>query len=218
MAESGAGILIKRWKRRSAARPGELKEAALRLFAERGYAATTIEDIARAAQVTVGTVYRYFPDKAALLTALIEDATAEPLAEAVAEEAPRATLERIWAASRAQPHSEVLRILVAEGAHFPELVTRYRERVLEPLVRRLAGLPALRSRPEPLLEGRALLAQVLGTGLLAGCPPNVPALIPQVAAELTLGRLATGAGEPPRGERPRSESPAPRRPAGPEAW
>lgn len=44
-----------------------IEAAAERLFAERGYGATSIADIAAAADVAVGTVYRFFPDKPALL-------------------------------------------------------------------------------------------------------------------------------------------------------
>ena len=41
-----------------------------RLFADKGYTNTTMNDIARAAEVAVGTVYRLFPDKPSLLAAL----------------------------------------------------------------------------------------------------------------------------------------------------
>jgi AcrR family transcriptional regulator len=44
-----------------------LQAAALRLFAERGYDATTVADIARAANVTHRTFYRYFDGKDGLL-------------------------------------------------------------------------------------------------------------------------------------------------------
>src|SRR3954452_19910154 len=44
-----------------------LQAAALRLFAERGYVATTVADIARAANVTHRTFYRYFDGKDGLL-------------------------------------------------------------------------------------------------------------------------------------------------------
>ena len=43
-----------------------LREAGARLFAERGYEATTVRDIAQAAQVTERTFYRYFDGKEGL--------------------------------------------------------------------------------------------------------------------------------------------------------
>jgi len=51
-------------------RRGDLLDAAARLFVERGYEATTVEDIARAAGVAKGTFYLYFRTKDQLLTAL----------------------------------------------------------------------------------------------------------------------------------------------------
>lgn len=47
-------------------------EAALRLFRERGYEATTVEQIAEAADVAKGTFFNYFETKEAILPALVE--------------------------------------------------------------------------------------------------------------------------------------------------
>jgi AcrR family transcriptional regulator len=46
--------------------------AAARVFAEKGYAATRIIEVARAAQVGKGTIYEYFPSKEALFFAVFE--------------------------------------------------------------------------------------------------------------------------------------------------
>lgn len=61
-----------RWVRRPEERPREILAAALRLFASKGYTATTLVDIANAAGVTKGTVYYYFRNKQTLLARLAE--------------------------------------------------------------------------------------------------------------------------------------------------
>ncbi|HTO06474.1 MAG TPA: helix-turn-helix domain-containing protein [Myxococcota bacterium] len=48
-------------------------QAAESLFARRGYEATSMADVAERASVGVGTLYHHFPDKRALLLALIDD-------------------------------------------------------------------------------------------------------------------------------------------------
>jgi AcrR family transcriptional regulator len=52
-------------------------DAARALFAERGFEATTIADIAEAADLGFGTFYRYFPDKEAVLEAVLDLGRAE---------------------------------------------------------------------------------------------------------------------------------------------
>jgi AcrR family transcriptional regulator len=63
---------VLRWERRPDERPNELLEAALRIFAERGYASTRLEDIAASVGVTKGTIYHYFATKEELLLRAIE--------------------------------------------------------------------------------------------------------------------------------------------------
>jgi len=50
-------------ERRKEARPGELLQAALTLFVEKGFAATKVEDVARMAGVSKGTLFLYFSSK-----------------------------------------------------------------------------------------------------------------------------------------------------------
>lgn len=66
-----------------------LLDAALTIFAQRGYAATGIREILKSAGVTQPTLYHHFTDKAALLQALIEQHYGESqqrLAEVIADE------------------------------------------------------------------------------------------------------------------------------------
>lgn len=53
----------RRWRRMPHHRPGQVLDAALQRFSDVGYEQTSVRDIARAAGVSVGTVYRYFPSK-----------------------------------------------------------------------------------------------------------------------------------------------------------
>lgn len=61
-----------RRERRPAERPGELLDAALRVFAARGYRNATLEEVAAAAGVTKGAVYHYFDNKEQLLSSALE--------------------------------------------------------------------------------------------------------------------------------------------------
>jgi AcrR family transcriptional regulator len=61
-----------RWERRPDERPKELLEAAITIFAERGYRKTRLEEVAEAAGVTKGTIYYYFDTKEELLLRAVE--------------------------------------------------------------------------------------------------------------------------------------------------
>ncbi|MCU0701893.1 MAG: TetR/AcrR family transcriptional regulator [Myxococcaceae bacterium] len=58
-------------RRDPAARRAKVLEAATRLFAERGYEATSVNDVAAEAAVSIGALYKYFPDKPALLEGVL---------------------------------------------------------------------------------------------------------------------------------------------------
>ncbi len=55
------------------ARRRRIQQAARAVFAEKGYAGTSIEAVARAAQLSVGAIYLYFRSKEDLYISLIED-------------------------------------------------------------------------------------------------------------------------------------------------
>jgi AcrR family transcriptional regulator len=75
-----------------------MMQAAVHVFAEKGYNAATIRDIVTAADVAVGTFYFYFPDKETLFVYLYEE-TAEFLLQAIRQAVTvRATLPKQLAA------------------------------------------------------------------------------------------------------------------------
>jgi AcrR family transcriptional regulator len=67
-------------ERRQATQAAILK-AAKRLFGERGFATTTIDDVAAAAGVAKGAVYHHFETKEALFEAIFDQVSQELLAE-----------------------------------------------------------------------------------------------------------------------------------------
>jgi len=75
-------------------------DAALTLFAERGFHGTSVPDIAHLAGVGAGTIYRYFEGKEALVNALYQHHKAELgkalLAGFDGHTPPRAAFHRFW--------------------------------------------------------------------------------------------------------------------------
>ena len=76
-----------------------MMQAAVRVFAEKGYYAATVRDIVSAADVAIGTFYFYFPDKETLFIYLYEE-TADFLLQTIEQAmASRATLPHQYAAA-----------------------------------------------------------------------------------------------------------------------
>ena len=74
----------RRRRRRKEARPSEIIDAAMALWSEKGFAATKLDDVAKAAGVAKGTIYLYFDSKEALFQSAMEDrlvATIEQVGE-----------------------------------------------------------------------------------------------------------------------------------------
>src|SRR3984957_14243277 len=85
-----------RWRRRKTARPGEILEAALSVFAESGFAAAKLTEIARRAGVSKAALYLYFETKEDLFRAVARGLVAPNLTAMAAalesSEAPFAEL------------------------------------------------------------------------------------------------------------------------------
>lgn len=138
-------------------------EAAGRLFGERGYERTRLDEIAAAAGVTKPIVYRHFDSKRALYLALLdrhrEDLSgfvAAMPAEGTPEQRLRAVLE-VWL-DYVQARSYAWKMLFRDTGGGPEIAARRREvhaearAVLAELIGSLAATPVPPREVEPLAE------------------------------------------------------------------
>jgi AcrR family transcriptional regulator len=128
-----------RWARRKEARPAELLTAALELFTERGYAATRLDDVARRAGVSKGTVYLYYASKEELFKAVIREGLVPVLerGERMVAEHRGSTAELIrslihgwWESIGATPYAGITKLMISECRNFPELGTFYVDEVI----------------------------------------------------------------------------------------
>lgn len=138
-----------RWQRRKEARPGEIVAAALEVFVEHGFAATTLADVARRAGVTKGTVYLYFANKEALFKAVVRETIVPVIAqgEALARShtgSARDLLERLvreyWRLVGETALAGIPKLMMAEAATFPELTRFYYDEVVARGHRLTAGV------------------------------------------------------------------------------
>jgi AcrR family transcriptional regulator len=129
----------KRWERRSEARPAELTAAALAIFAERGFAATRLDDVAARAGVSKATVYLYFKSKEELFEAVVGAAVSPRIEQATALvdafEGSTANLIRtlvtIFEGALDSPFPAIAKLIVAESSNFPELAKLWSRVALE---------------------------------------------------------------------------------------
>jgi AcrR family transcriptional regulator len=128
-----------RWERRKDARPQELLAAALDLFVERGFASTRLEDVARQAGVSKGTLYLYFENKEELFKAVVRNSIVPVIGEAeesIAEfeghsgDLLRSVIHSWWQRVGATKASGIMKLVTAEAGNFPELAQFYQDEVV----------------------------------------------------------------------------------------
>jgi TetR/AcrR family transcriptional regulator len=136
-------------ERRKEARPGELLDAALDLFVEKGFAATRSEEVAARAGVSKGTLFLYFPSKEELFKAVVRENISGRFAEWMQEfetfEGSTADMVRYcmrvwWERIGATRASGITKLMISEARNFPELAAFYQQEVIRPgtaLVRRI---------------------------------------------------------------------------------
>jgi len=153
--------------------------AALEVFVEKGFAAARMDDIARAASLSKGTVYLYFPSKEDLFEAVLRNVALPNVEhmEGLMRDAPSVSVA-LDGVAQFVPHliretrlPQIMKLLISESGTFPQIVQAYREDVLDRLLVAVAGLLARAHEagdidaPEPMLAARLVAAPIAFSAL-----------------------------------------------------
>jgi AcrR family transcriptional regulator len=138
----------------------QVLDAGLKLFSRQGYRATTVREIADAANVSTGNVYHHFPDKEAIFRTLLEefsviaDSKRYPYSRALADGRFPDNLEQLGLAARDsvrefRPYIALIYVDVIEfdGTHIQTFYSHMAQRYAAML--RGGGLQEIRSRLRP---------------------------------------------------------------------
>ena len=186
---------------RKAALRGRILDAARALFVSRGYTATSMQDIVKAAGTSIGNCYFYFPDKAALLLALAEEANtviSQQVDQAIAAAGDDPVAQLAVAVARGAQalleQRDLAQVLVIE-AHQPEVRARMLAHFIARVTQVFTAAPALAGGTAPALLAHAwqgATATVL-EGVLRGTIGGTPAEIGQFLARWSLQALGVPA-------------------------
>jgi AcrR family transcriptional regulator len=205
-----------KWRRRKQARPGEIVEAALEVFAEKGFAAAKLDDIARRAGISKPTLYLYFDTKeeifravawaavASLLEAL--ESTAEGPDAPFAELAPK-LLSRAAGMMTGGRVPAIARMVIGESRNFPDLARIWHDDVIASVIGLVTGIIArAQARGEVApgdprfhafsLMGPMVIAMLFREvfGGVGANPPDLRALADQHARTVLRGLLMPATG------------------------
>jgi len=167
---------VAKQRRAPAERPGEILDAALALFVEKGFAATRLDDVAERAGLSKAAIYLYFEDKTALIQGVVRQVVALNLGTVEAmlkghRGSIAALLPRIleFMAGRIEdtPMPSVAKLVISESRAFPEIGRFYLKEVigrgfplLEGLIKR--GIAQGEFRPvDPAMTVRSIIGPML---------------------------------------------------------
>jgi TetR/AcrR family transcriptional regulator len=128
-------------ERRKDARPGELLDAALQLFVEKGFAATRSEEVAARAGVSKGTLFLYFQSKEELFKAVVRENISGRFPEwnqafegfeGSTADLLRQFLQRWWERVGTSKASGLGKLVMSEARNFPDLATFCQQELLQP--------------------------------------------------------------------------------------
>ncbi len=168
-------------QRRKEARPAEIMAAGLDIFAERGFAAARLEDVADRAGVSKATIYLYFESKAELFAAIVRD-IATPRFDEIerlidgyegsSAEMLGFVMARLREIATKTELPSLAKIILSEAQNFPEIREFYRDQII--------------------LRGFRNLGRILERGIARGefRPCNVNAAVQEIIFPILMNTLA----------------------------
>lgn len=165
-----------RWRRLPGERPGQILQAALEVFGERGLSASRLDDIAKRAGLSKGTIYLYFPNKDELFREMVRHTVVSQIEirEQLMNSASGSATELLvqfmrdhWKFIRSAPFAPLFRLIHAEIQNFPDLAKFYAEEVVS--------------------RGHRLIAAIISRGIETGEFRNMD---PMVAARMLAAPFA----------------------------
>ena len=162
-----------KFRRRKAERPDEIVAAALEIFAEKGFAAARLDDIAARAQVSKGAIYLYFATKEDIFRAVVEQAVLPNVGMLrtllASHPGPFDDLVRRFSALAPQLAARpemggVIKMIIGEARNFPELARVWHDQVVDPA---LSGLTTAVEAAQARGEVRPGDARLYALGLVA---------------------------------------------------
>jgi len=128
-----------KWRRRADARPAEIVQAAYAVFAEKGFAAARLDEIAKRAGISKGALYLYFETKQDIFEAVVKDAVA-PNIEAIEafalgfpapfEQLIRMMIPRVADLANQSDMGKVIKMVIGESGNFPEIARIWHDDVI----------------------------------------------------------------------------------------
>ncbi len=165
-----------RWRRRKESRPGEIIEAALELFVANGFSATRLDEVAKLAGVSKGTVYLYFDSKEDLFRAVVQQIIIPEIEKAEQKAAQFQGSQRDllmmlmmtwWNIIGKTRLAGIPKLMISEAANFPELAEFYLEKVVSRarnIIKKgiAVGIQTGEFKPsDPVITTRLLMAPML---------------------------------------------------------
>jgi len=165
-----------KWQRRKDERPNEILAAALGLFVRKGFVSTTMDDIAKKAGVSKGTVYLYFPSKDSLFKNIVHELMVPKIAEVevfiAAYEGSQSELLKLiiskwWATVNRSGLAGIPKLILTNADKFPALTKLYVKEVIHRIQTVLVTIIETGielgefRRTDPVLSARVIMSSLV---------------------------------------------------------